>query len=223
MWSSPAFNEMQERQQAYETELRGARDDLELRVEERTKELALASEQAKRAEAQLAEAIESISEGFSLYDAEDRLVVCNSRYSDLLYPGIGEMTIVGTSFEEIVRYSAERGLIQDAEGRVEEWVAERLAQHSQPGETHIQRRSDGSWIQVSERKTDDGGTVAVYSDITELKQRQAELEEMDRLKSHFLSSVSHELRTPLTSVRGFAKLIGKDFRSAGSCPSSRKQ
>ena len=207
-----AFNEMQERQQAYEAELHRARDDLELRVEERTKELALAGEQAKRAEKQLAEAIESISEGFSLYDANDQLVVCNSRYSDLLYPGIKDLTIKGTKFEDVVRYSAERGLIEDAKGRVEDWVAERLAQHCQPGETHIQRRSDGSWIQVSERKTDDGGTVAVYSDITELKRRQAELEEMDRLKSHFLSSVSHELRTPLTSVRGFAKLIGKDFK-----------
>lgn len=207
-----AFNEMQARQQAYEGELRRARDDLEQRVEERTKELASASQQAKRAEAQLTEAIESISEGFSLYDADDRLVVCNSRYSDLLYPGIKDLTIVGTAFEDVVRYSAERGLIQDAEGRVEEWVAERVTQHREPGETHVQRRSDGSWIQISERKTDDGSTVAVYSDITELKQRQAELEEMDRLKSHFLSSVSHELRTPLTSVRGFAKLIGKDFR-----------
>jgi signal transduction histidine kinase/DNA-binding response OmpR family regulator len=207
-----AFNEMQARQQAYEEELRQARDDLEIRVEERTKELALASEQAKRAEAQLSEAIESISEGFSLYDPDDRLIVCNSRYSDLLYPGLSNVTIAGRSFEEVVRYSAERGLIQDAEGRIEDWVAERIAQHHNPGETHVQRRSDGSWIQVSERKTDDGGTVAVYTDITELKQRQAELEEMDRLKSHFLSSVSHELRTPLTSVRGFAKLIGKDFR-----------
>jgi signal transduction histidine kinase/DNA-binding response OmpR family regulator/uncharacterized membrane protein affecting hemolysin expression len=207
-----AFNEMQARQQAYETELRRARDDLELRVEERTKELALASEQAKRAEAQLTEAIESISEGFSLYDANDRLVVCNSRYRDLLYPGIEDLTIAGTGFEDVVRHSAERGLIEDAIGRVDDWVAERIAQHRQPGETHVQRRSDGSWIQVSERKTDDGGTVAVYTDITELKRRQSELEEMDRLKSHFLSSVSHELRTPLTSVRGFAKLIAKDFK-----------
>jgi signal transduction histidine kinase/DNA-binding response OmpR family regulator len=207
-----AFNEMQSRQQAYEEELHRARDDLELRVEERTKELAKASEQAKRAEAQLTEAIESISEGFSLYDADDRLVVCNKRYSDLLYPGIGEVAFVGTPFEDVVRHSAELGLIEDARGREEEWIAGRIAQHRRPGETHVQRRSDGSWIQVSERKTDDGGTVAVYTDITELKQRQAELEEMDRLKSHFLSSVSHELRTPLTSVRGFAKLIAKDFK-----------
>ncbi|MEM7221861.1 MAG: response regulator [Pseudomonadota bacterium] len=207
-----AFNEMQERQQAYEAEITSARDELEVRVEERTKELAQASEQAKRAEAQLTEAIESISEGFSLYDADDKLVVCNSRYSDLLYPGTREFMVAGVTFEEVVRHSAEQGLIKDAEGRIEEWVAERVARHRDPGEEHVQRRSDGSWIRISERKTEEGATVAVYTDITELKLRQAELEEMDRLKSHFLSSVSHELRTPLTSVRGFAKLIGKDFK-----------
>ena len=208
-----AFNEMQARQQAYEAEITSARDELEVRVEERTKELAQASRQAKRAEAQLTEAIESISEGFSLYDADDKLVVCNSRYSELLYPGVKDLMVAGAGFEDVVRHSAERGLIKDAEGRIDEWVAERLARHKEPGgEEHVQRRNDGSWIRISERKTEEGATVAVYTDITELKLRQAELEEMDRLKSHFLSSVSHELRTPLTSVRGFAKLIGKDFK-----------
>ena len=81
------------------------------------------------------------------------------------------------TFESIIRRSAERGSIKDAEGRVEEWVAERLAQHHSPGEPQVQRRGDGRWIMVSERRTDDGGTVAVYSDITELKQREASLSE----------------------------------------------
>ena len=96
-----------------------------------------AGEQAKRAEAQLTEAIESISEGFSLYDADDRLIVCNSRYSDLLYPGLRNVTIAGTSFEEVVRYSAERGLIQDVEGRIEAWVAERIARHHNPSRGRV--------------------------------------------------------------------------------------
>ena len=161
---------------------------------------------------QLTAAIESISEGFSLYDADDRLVLCNSTYRDILYPGLEDIVTPGTTFETIIRRAAELGLIGDAEGRVDEWVAERLERHRNPGGTHLQRRgAEGRWIQVSELRTDDGGTVAVYSDITELKRREEQLEEMDRLKTHFLSSVSHELRTPLTSVRGFAKLIHRDF------------
>ena len=43
----------------------------------------------RRSEQRLTDAIESISEGFSLYDAEDRLIVCNSAYGELLYPGLG--------------------------------------------------------------------------------------------------------------------------------------
>jgi adenylate cyclase len=165
-------------------------------------------EEARR---RLTAAIEAISEGFSLYDAEDRLVLCNSTYRALLYPGIEDIVTPGARFTTIIRRAAEIGLIEDAKDRIDDWIEERLDRHHNPTGPHIQRRGDGRWVQVNELKTEDGGTVAVYSDITELKKREAELEEMDRLKSNFLSSVSHELRTPLTSVRGFAKLISRDF------------
>ena len=52
---------------------------------------------------------------------------------------------------------------------------------------HVQQRGDGRWILVSERKTDDGSTVAVYSDITELKQRENQL-------SHTISELRHSVR-----------------------------
>jgi PAS domain S-box-containing protein len=134
------------------------------------------AEQARiRSEQRLAEAIESISEGFVCYDADDRLVVCNSRYRDMLYPGETVDLLPGTTFESVIRRAAERGYITDAEGRVEEWVAERLQRHLDPGAPHVQRRSNGHWVMVSERHTEDGGTVAVYSDITELKQREEDL------------------------------------------------
>ena len=53
----------------------------------------------------LSDAIESISEGFSLYDADDRLVVCNSKYRSLLYPGFAEEIVPGMTFQAIVRLS----------------------------------------------------------------------------------------------------------------------
>ena len=148
------------------------------------------AEQARlRSERRLAEAIESISEGFACYDGEDRLVICNSCYRNLLYPGLEIDLGVGVTFESIIRRAAERGYIKDAEGRVEEWIAERLRQHKNPGEPHVQRRESGRWVMVSERCTDDGGTVAVYSDITELKQREQDLTE----KSNALASLSSKL------------------------------
>ena len=148
------------------------------------------AEQARlRSEQRLSEAIESISEGFVCYDGEDRLVICNSCYRDLLYPGLDIDLTVGTTFESIVRRAAEHGYVTDALGRVDEWVAERMRQHRNPGEPQVQRRTDGRWVMVSERRTEDGGTVAVYSDITELKQREQDLTE----KSAALSALSSKL------------------------------
>jgi adenylate cyclase len=148
------------------------------------------AEQARlRSEKRLAEAIESISEGFACYDGEDRLVISNSCYRDLLYPGLDIDLSAGNTFESIARRAAERGYVEDARGRVEEWVAERLQRHRNPGEPHVQRRSGGRWVMVSERRTEDGGTVAVYSDITELKQREQDLTE----KSNALASLSSKL------------------------------
>jgi PAS domain S-box-containing protein len=148
------------------------------------------AEQARlRSERRLAEAIESISEGFVCYDGEDRLVICNSCYRNLLYPGLDIDLSPGTTFESIIRRATERGYVKDAEGRVEEWIAERLAQHRNPGEPQVQRRDNGRWVMVSERRTEDGGTVAVYSDITELKQREQDLTE----KSNALTSLSSKL------------------------------
>ena len=148
------------------------------------------AEEARRlSEQRLVEAIESISEGFVFYDAEDRLVLCNSCYRGLLYAGHESAVAPGMTFESIIRRSAAQGFVKDAEGRVDEWVAERLAQHRDPGEPQVQRRGDGRWIMVSERRTEDGGTVAVYSDITELKQREANLSE----KSAALEALSGKL------------------------------
>jgi PAS domain S-box-containing protein len=76
------------------------------------------SEEARRrSEQRLAEAIESISEGFVCYDAEDRLVLCNSCYRDLLYPGLDVDLSPGVTFESIVRRAAERGYIRTRRGR----------------------------------------------------------------------------------------------------------
>jgi len=129
---------------------------------------------SRRSEQRLTDAIESISEGFSLYDADDRLVICNSAYGKLLYPGMGTPA-PGTPYETLVRNAAARGLVEEAKGRVEEWIAERLAKHRQPGEPHVQRRSNGRWIHINERKTTEGGTVAVYTNITEIKRAEEEI------------------------------------------------
>ena len=147
----------------------------------------------RRSEQRLTDAIESISEGFSLYDNADRLIVCNRAYGDLLYPGMGTPA-PGTSFETLIRNTAERGLVKEAEGRVEEWIAERLARHRQPGEPHVQCRSNGHWLQINERRTAERGTVAVYTDITEIKRAEEEVREAKRQADAANELVSEQKR-----------------------------
>ena len=122
-------------------------------------------------EQRLTDAIESISEGFSLYDAQDRLVLGNYKYKELFDHGEGPPK-PGMTYEEILRTVVESGLIQDARSRPEAWIEERLAQHRNPGEPVLEHRANGSWIQVSERRTENAGRVAVYSDLTELKESE---------------------------------------------------
>lgn len=125
-------------------------------------------------EQRLTEAIEAISEGFSLYDDEDKLVVCNSHYREMFSYGADTVT-PGMSFEQIVRTAVEGGAIKDA-GDGEAWLRARVARHRNPAEPHLQHRADGRWVRVSERLTAAGGVVATYTDISELKKREAELD-----------------------------------------------
>jgi adenylate cyclase len=123
----------------------------------------------------LFDAIESISEAFSLFDAQDRLVVFNRMFLSMVHPEIREHIKPGIPFETISRLSVEKGVFPEAIGREAEWLKARLEKHRSPEDPQILSRSDGTWIMISERRTNEGGYVAVYSDITELKERENEL------------------------------------------------
>jgi PAS domain S-box-containing protein len=85
-----------------------------------------AEQAAMEANQRVADAIESISEGFSLYDTEDRLVLGNYKFAELFDHGAGPPR-PGMTYEEIIRGAAERGLIEDAKGRSASWLRQRLA------------------------------------------------------------------------------------------------
>ena len=141
----------------------------------------------------LSDAIESISEAFSLYDTDDRLVICNEKYRTLVHPEIADEIAPGMTFEEINRRAVEVGFVAEAVGREDEWIAERLARHHQPGAPHVIQRTNGIWIMISERRTAEGGIVAVYSDITGLKERENELAEKSRTLEQLSSQLSKYL------------------------------
>jgi class 3 adenylate cyclase/HAMP domain-containing protein len=169
----------------------------------------------------LVDAIENSSEGFAFYDPDDRLVICNTRYKELLYPNTDIDIEPGTAFETIIRGAAENGHIVEAEGRLDEWVAVRLAFHHDPGEPWIQQRSGGQWILITERKTGDGGTVAIYSDITDLKQREEEL----TTKSDALEETNKRLKNAQEQISKYIdpNITEKIFKGEFSAELSHKR
>ncbi len=142
-----------------------------------------AEEARRQSEQRLVDAIETIGEGFCLYDKNDRLVLFNQRYKEG-FPGNVDVIEEGVYFKDIAASVANSGQLNAAVGREQEWIAERMkAFHDPPDEPVVNRRMDGRWIQVSERRTQDGGRVGVFTDVTELKQREEELSRLsDRLQ-----------------------------------------
>ena len=131
-----------------------------------------AAAEAERARARLAAAVDALQDGFALYDADDRLVLCNDRYREI-YPLSAPAMVPGTRFEDILRQGLDAGEYLDGVGREEEWLAERLAAHRTLENQAEQRLKDGRWLRVYERATPDGGRVGLRVDITALKEAEA--------------------------------------------------
>ena len=189
-------------------------------------------EKTVAADMRLRDAIETIPEAFVLWDADNRLVLCNSNFQEL-HNLPEEAITVGASYESVV-----------AAGRKPVVRSKSVtgAPNFPGARTFEAELDDGRWLHISERRTKDGGYVSVGTDITALKmheeklvdserrlmatvadvrasqQRLAELaekyaaektraEEANQAKSKFLANMSHELRTPLNAIIGFSEIM----------------
>lgn len=125
----------------------------------------------------LTEAIAAIPDGFVVYDAADRLALCNDAYK-ALYAASGPAIRVGASFTDILRYGLGHGQYphagSDAQSR-EDWLEHRLAQHRAGSLDVMQRLEDGRWLQIKERRTPSGFSVGFRTDVSALKQETAKL------------------------------------------------
>ncbi|MDB5575783.1 MAG: sensor histidine kinase [Bradyrhizobium sp.] len=190
------------------------------------------AERTVEADLRLRDAIETIPEAFVLWDAEDRLVLCNSHFQRLHRLPDSAVT-PGTSYETVI----EVGSMPEVRTRLHE-----SASQAPGARTFEAQLDDGNWLHISERRTKDGGYVSVGTDITRIKEHEQKLvdndlrlratvidlkrsqveladlaekyseeknraEEANQTKSKFLANMSHELRTPLNAIIGFSEIM----------------
>jgi PAS domain S-box-containing protein len=180
---------------------------------------------ARAAETRLRVALESIAEGFAIFDEADRLTVANRPYAEM-FAGIEDPAVIqGMSFEDLVRLSVARGEPPEPGYDAASWIAERLRRHRESnGQPRVLKIAGGRTISVSERHVPGVGLVGVRTDVTRLVETEDALrqardasEAASRAKSQFLANMSHELRTPLNAIIGFAEVIEQEmFGKAGN-------
>lgn len=149
----------------------GVRMDISAEMAER--------EAAERTRRQLEDAIDALPDGFALYDADDRLLLCNERYRSL-YRESAPALQPGARFEDVLRYGLAHGQYPQAAGREEAWLAERLRAHREPGPPMLQELPGNRWLRIDERRTRDGGIAGVRADVTALVRREQALEQVNR-------------------------------------------
>ena len=126
-----------------------------------------------RMESRLAAVLEGPDVGLSVWDPDGRLVGFNPRFKEF-YPDAPLKP--GVVFEDLIRYTANRGLVQvsDDDDEVERWVSERVERFGTAAHD-VLRTPDGRWIEVYTRSTDAGEILLLYSDVTDTRETEATL------------------------------------------------
>jgi two-component system cell cycle sensor histidine kinase PleC len=127
------------------------------------------AEKTVEADLRLRDAIETIPEAFVLWDASDRLVLCNSHFQRL-HKLPDSAVIPGTSYETVI----EVGRMPEVRTRLHE-----IANQAPGARTFEAQLDDGNWLHISERRTKDGGYVSVGTDITRIKEHEQKLVDND--------------------------------------------
>lgn len=200
---------------------------LEKRVRERTLELertldllhesnaqlARATDEAEAARRNLADAIETLTEGFALFDPDDVLVMCNSRFCRD-FRDLGDAIRPGLTFRDYVdRISRSPALALPDGTSPAAWAVERMRRHRDRRVMFNVALTGARWLQVSEHRTGNGGTVVVQTDVTDLV--QIERQERARLKdsqARMIRATLDHLDQGVAIFDAEARLVGWNAR-----------
>lgn len=156
----------------------GAFQDITVRrkIDEQLQE---SERKAKTAQQRLWAAIEALPEAFVMYDAEDRLVTCNSKYKEV-YAASASAIFEGATFEDVIQCGLENGQYPEAVGQEEAWLQERLDRHRNPSGPMEQCLPGEKFLQIHEVRTKEGDTVGFRTDVSELRRQKHALEHQAR-------------------------------------------
>lgn len=193
-------------------------------LNEANADMAAAHRDADAARVRLRDAIESLPDGFALFDADDRLLLHNEAYLEF-WPALRGRDLSSRTFGEIAEMAAQSGLPIGSLGSQERWLADRLSQHAKADRVHIQALADGRWVQINELKTSEGGRLGIYTDVTEVKaedarERARELAERNLALQTTLDTLSEGVchygldRRLLVRNQGMVRLLGLDARGS---------
>jgi len=121
----------------------------------------------------LAHAVEGLAEGFVLFDADDRLVLCNRKYREF-YPEIADLLTPGRSYAEIADAAAARAQRGQMSIRLDGWVRRNAPREH---DTTEQAVAGARWVAATEQSVEGGGRVGVSTDITDIRRREDALRE----------------------------------------------
>jgi len=137
---------------------------------------AAAQQAAQSARTQLSAMLDILPDGLAIYDADDRLVLCNARYREVA-PGASMHLEYGTRFEDVLRRAAGSGHIVDAQPDPEAWLAGRMARHRSPSGPEVQEVRGDRWMRLTERALDGAGVVVLRADITSVVHKERALKQ----------------------------------------------
>ncbi|MDR3533768.1 MAG: EAL domain-containing protein [Rhodopila sp.] len=147
-----------------------------------------ADAERNRARAMLDSAIESMSDGFVMWDADDRLVTCNEQYRQM-YHVSSDFIRPGARFEDIIRGGAQLGQYPEATGDIEAFVRKTVDWHLHNQGPMERELPNERWALITERRTPDGGIVGIRTDITDLKRALSNLAAANERARHAMEEV----------------------------------